>query len=169
MARIKKLFDGRMIKLYRGKKRLPNGVKMELELIKHTGAVLIVPFINRDKIVLIRQYRPVINSYIWELPAGNINARENPLVSARRELAEEVGYRARTVKRVGYIYPSPGYCTEKIMIYEARGLTCMEPQTEADEIIKPKIFTRRGVKRLLKSGRIVDGKTICGLKLAGII
>ena len=158
-----------MIKLYREKRRLPNGVQIDLELIKHTGAVLIVPFINRDKIVLIRQYRPVIKSYIWELPAGNINAREKPLASAYRELVEETGYKARVIKKIGYIYPSPGYCTEKIMIYEARGLIRGSSQAEEDEIITTKIFTRKDVSRLLKSGKIIDGKTICGLKLAGVV
>lgn len=158
-----------MIDLYREKRLLPNGVTMDLELIKHVGAVLIVPFLSRDKIVLIRQYRPVINSYIWELPAGNIDMHEKPLKAAHRELAEEVGYKARTMKRLGYIYPSPGYCTEKIIIYEARGLTDIGSQTEADEIITAKIFTRKSITHLLKSGKIVDSKTICGLKLAGVI
>ncbi|MDO8535595.1 MAG: NUDIX hydrolase [Candidatus Omnitrophota bacterium] len=169
MSGMKLLFNGRMIKLYSENRRLPNGVRIDLELIKHIGAVLIVPFLSRDKIVLIRQYRPVINSYIWELPAGNINANEKPLASAHRELAEEVGYRARTIKRSGYIYPSPGYCTEKIIIYEARGLTKIAARPEKDEIITAKVFSRKGVDHLLRAGRIVDSKTICGLKLAGVI
>jgi len=166
---MKQLFSGNMIKLYRENRLLPNGVRIELELIKHTGAVLIVPLLARDKIVLIRQYRPVINSYIWELPAGNINRNEKPLSSAHRELAEEVGYKARTIKKIGQIYPSPGYCTEKIMIYVARGLTKIPSRNEADEIITAKIFSRKVVSCLLKSGKIVDSKTICGLKLAGVI
>lgn len=169
MATVKRLFNGKMIKLYRQRRRLPNGVTIDLEIIKHVGAVLIVPFLSRDKIVLIKQYRPVINSYIWELPAGNINAAEEALSSAHRELAEEVGYKARTMKRIGYIYPSPGYCTEKIIIYAAGSLTKVSSNAEEDEIITAKIFTRKGIARLLKSGRIVDAKTICALKLTGIV
>jgi ADP-ribose pyrophosphatase len=169
MALIKRLFNGKMIKLYREHRLLPNGVTVDLELIKHTGAVLIVPFLSHDKIVLIRQYRPVIDSYIWELPAGNIDPNEKPLISAHRELAEEVGYKARTMKNIGYIYPSPGYCTEKIIIYKAHGLTKIASRTEEDEIITAKIFSKKDIERLLRSRKIVDSKTICGLKLAKVV
>ncbi len=167
--RRKNIFKGRLIDLYLLKKRFPNGYVANLEIVKHPGAVLIVPFINRDEIVLIRQYRPVINSYIWELPAGTLHKNENPLLCAKRELAEEIGYAAKEWKRIGYIYPAPGYTTERIIIFAARRLKGVKYKSEEDEIIIPKKFNRPAIKRLFKTGKIVDAKTISALTLAEIL
>lgn len=165
----KKLFEGRLLKLYLQRRRLPNGYIVSLEVIKHPGAILAVPFLGRDKIILIRQFRPVINSYIWELPAGTLNKDEKLLECAKRELVEEIGYEGSAWKKIGYIYPAPGYTTEKIHIYKAHGLTKVKTKNEQDEVITAKVFTKKNIVRLLKQGRIVDAKTICALKLAGII
>ena len=166
---MKKVFKGKLLELFLEKKRLPNNYIASLEIVKHPGAVLIVPLLNKDGVVLIKQYRPVINSYIWELPAGTLHKDENPLSCAKRELVEEIGYAAKKWKRLNYIYPAPGYTTEKILIFEARGLKRVEHKAEEDEIIKPKIFDKKGLKKLLKDGKIVDAKTICALKLANIL
>jgi len=162
-------FNGKLLKLYQEYWRLPNGKGVLLEVIRHPGAVLIVPFLSRDRIVLIRQYRPVIHSYIWELPAGTFHGRETALHCARRELAEETGYGARIFHRLGIIYPAPGYATEKIIIFEARGLKRIPANQEEDEVITSKIFSARQIRYLYNSSRIQDAKTICGLKLAGVI
>ncbi|MEE8360182.1 MAG: NUDIX hydrolase [Candidatus Omnitrophota bacterium] len=164
----KKIFGGKLINLYFEKRRLPNSYVASLEIVRHPGAVLIVPFIKRDEIVLIKQYRPVINSYIWELPAGTLHKNENPLSCAKRELVEEIGYVTKRWKRLGYIYPAPGYTTEKILIFEARGLRKVERKIEKDEIISPEIFSKREIIRLLRSGKIVDAKTISALSLARV-
>lgn len=169
MQGTKKLFEGRLLKLYLQKRKLPNGNTVELEIIKHPGAILVVPFLRRDKIILIRQYRPVIDSYIWELPAGTFNQNEKPLECAERELAEETGYKAKVWRKLGFIYPAPGYTTEKIFILEARRLSKVEVRREADEVIAVKPLGRNDIIKLLKAGRIVDAKTICALKLAKII
>jgi ADP-ribose pyrophosphatase len=84
-------------------------------------------------------------------------------------LREEIGYQAGVLKRIGYIYPAPGYTTERIVIYEARKLKKVEARAEADEIISLRPFSRRELGRLLRRGRIVDAKTICALKLAGVV
>jgi len=164
----KKRFGGKLINLYFEKQRLPNGYVASLEIVRHPGAVLIVPFIKRDALVLIKQYRPVINSYIWELPAGTLHKNENPLSCAKRELVEEIGYTAKKWKRLGYIYPSPGYTTEKILIFAARGLRKVERKIEEDEIINSEIFGKREINRLLRSGKIVDAKTISALSMARV-
>ena len=168
-VKIKKIFDGRLLKLYLEKKRLPNGYIADLEVIKHPGAVLIVPFLNKNKIVLIKQYRPVINSYIWELPAGTLDKGESPLACAKRELVEEIGYKAAKWNKIGHIYPAPGYTTEKIIIFEARGLSAVKANRQNDEHIVPAIFNKKGVVRLLKSGKLVDSKTLAAFKLAGVV
>ena len=161
-------FNGRLIKLYREKHLFPGGYLGALEVIKHPGAALIVPFISRDKLILIRQYRPVIDSYIWELPAGTLSHKEDILKCAKRELKEETGYLAKKMRRIGYIYPAPGYTTEKIIIFRADDLTKVTDSQEEDEVIEEKILSRAQVKKLFKAGKITDAKTICALTLAEV-
>lgn len=149
------------------KVKLPHGYVATFETIKHPGAALIVPFLSRDKIIMLRQLRPVIKSYIYELPAGTLGKGESPLSCARREIVEETGYAAGKFTLLGKIYPVPGYSTEKIAIYRAEGLVKKGREVELDEVIESRIFTRREVERLFKSGRIVDAKTICALTFCG--
>ena len=88
-------------------RRLPNGHPLDLEMITHPGAVCIVPFLNSKQIVLMRQYRAAVDSYLYELPAGTLDDNENPLTCAQRELKEETGYSAKSWKKVGKIFPLP--------------------------------------------------------------
>ena len=163
------LFKGKLLNLYVEKKRFPNGYIANLEIVEHPGAVLMVPFLTKDKIVLIRQYRPVIDSNIWELPAGTLSENEAPLSCAKRELIEEIGYRAKEWKKIGYIYPAPGYTTEKIIIYKACRLKEYGADLQDDEVITSRIFSRKSIKKLFKTGRIIDAKTICALALSGVL
>ena len=165
----KRIFEGALIKLFLQKQKLPGGFIADLEVVEHPGAALIVPFPDKDRVILIRQYRPVIGSYIWELPAGTLDENESHLHCAKRELIEETGYKAGKWARIGHIYPAPGYTTEKIVIFTARDLREAEAQKDEDEIITVKVFTRDEVSKLLKEGKIVDAKTICALKLAGAV
>lgn len=165
----RRVHRGRLIELLLAARRLPNGRVVELEIVRHPGAVLIVPFSGRDRLVLIRQYRPVIGEYLWELPAGTLKRGERPLRCAKRELEEEIGCVAADWKRLGVIYPGPGYTTEKIHLFAARGLSRTECRREEDEVITTRTFTRGAVVRLLRSGRIVDAKTIAALVRAGVV
>jgi ADP-ribose pyrophosphatase len=133
--------------------------------IKHPGASLIVPFLNQNEVVLLRQYRPVIKKYLYELPAGTLEKGESNLSGARRELIEETGYSAAKFIKLGYIYPVPGYSTEKIIIYKALNLEPVKRCPEKDEIITLSIVNKDKVRRLFKSGKITDAKTICAFTL----
>jgi len=163
----KTIFKGRLLTLLVKRERLPNGYIAELEMIKHPGASLIVPFLTKDKLILLRQFRPVINSYLYELPAGTLGKSESPLACARREILEETGYSAEKFTLIGKIYPVPGYSTEKIFIYKAQGLKEECSIAEKDEIIEKRVITRGRVKRLFVKGEIVDAKTISALALCG--
>ena len=163
----KTLFKGRFIDLVVKNVRLPNGHCVRLETIKHPGAALIIPFLAKDKIILLKQYRPVIDSYIYELPAGTIDNNEKPIECARREIIEETGFSAKKLTYMGKIFPVPGYSTECIKIYKAEGLRKEEHKYEEDEVIKSHVFTRSGIRKLFKSGKIVDAKTIAAFALAG--
>jgi ADP-ribose pyrophosphatase len=161
------VFSGKLLRLYVKKVRLPHGHVATFEIIKHPGAALIVPFLSADKVIMLRQLRPVINSYIYELPAGTLGKNEPPLACARREMIEETGYSAGSLKFLGAIYPVPGYSTEKIFIYKAGALKKRECAAEADEVIRTGVFTKAEIKRLFKSGRVVDAKTIAAFAMCG--
>ncbi|MBN2108800.1 MAG: NUDIX hydrolase [Deltaproteobacteria bacterium] len=147
--------------------KLPNGHTARLELVEHPGAVLIVPFLTRDAVILLRQFRPVINAYIFELPAGTLEKGEQPLACARREIIEETGYSAKKLTRLGIIYPVPGYSTEKITMYKAENLTERGSACEADEVIETLVVTKKTVREFFAAGKIIDAKTICAFAHCG--
>lgn len=164
---MKSVFKGKLLSVFLNKVRLPNGYLASFEMIKHPGASLVVPFIAKDKIIMLKQLRPVINSYIYELPAGTLGKSEMPLLCARREIIEETGYSAGKLTFLGKIYPVPGYSTERIFIYKAEKLRRTPHPGEKDEVIKTYIFGRKKVKSLFKTGKITDAKTIAALTFCG--
>lgn len=165
--KIRQVFRGRLLNVFVQKVKLPHGYVATFEMIKHPGAALIVPFLAKDKIIMLRQLRPVIKSYIYELPAGTLDKNESPLACARREIVEETGYSAKRFTLLGKIFPVPGYSTEKIVIYKAEGLRKGPYRAEEDEVIESRVFTRHEIKSLFRRGRIVDAKTISALAFCG--
>lgn len=165
----KTIFRGRLLHLSVKDQKFPNGYKTRLEVIKHPGAALIVPFLTKNSIIMIKQFRPVINEYIWELPAGTLHKNESPLNCAKREIIEETGYKVKNFKKIGAIYPAPGYTTERIIIYKATNLIPVKRRLENDEIIQCRILSRAKINSLLRDGRIIDAKTICALSLCKVI
>jgi len=165
---MKKVFEGKLLKVHVMKKRLPNGYTATFEIIKHPGAALVVPFVSKDRIIMLRQLRPVIGSYIYELVAGTLGKNEKPLACARREIVEETAYRAKRFTYLGMIYPVPGYSTERIYIYKAEGLSPVADHVaEPDEVIRTIVMTRQEIGRLFKAGKITDAKTIAALAMCG--
>jgi ADP-ribose pyrophosphatase len=165
----KPVFKGKLLKVHVKKERLPHGYLATFEMIRHPGASLVVPFLDRNTIIMLRQLRPVIGRYIYELPAGTLDAGEAPLACARREIIEETGYAAKRFKRLGMIYPVPGYSTEIIYLYKAEGLVLTERIPEEDEVIEHRPMKRAEVRRLFRQGKIVDAKTIAALAHCGWI
>ncbi|MBN1493747.1 MAG: NUDIX hydrolase [Candidatus Omnitrophica bacterium] len=163
MPKVKKIYHGKLLNLIKKRQTLPNGAEAELEVIQHPGAALIVPFLTKTKIIMVRQFRPVINKYIYELPAGTLEHQERPHVCARREVVEETGYKATRITKLGEIFPVPGYSTEKIFIYKAEGLRKAERCLDKDEVMRTCIFSKPEVRDLFLKGKIVDAKTICAL------
>lgn len=167
MYKTKLIFKGRLLKVFIKKERLPNGYVATFEMIKHPGAALIVPFLSKNKVIMLRQLRPVINSYIYELPAGTLDVNESPISCARREIIEETGYSAKKFTLLGKIYPVPGYSTENILIFKAEGLRKKTRVMEKDEVIESKVFNKSQIQKLFRSGRIIDAKTICAFAYCG--
>jgi len=163
-----RIFKGRIISVYTGKKKIPGGRTAYFEEVKHPGAALIVPFFG-DKIIFIRQYRGVIGRYIWELPAGTLAPGEGPKTCARRELEEETGFRAAAVEKIGSIYTTPGFCDEKITIYRAECRPKGKVKRDTDEVIRTRLLTRKEARVLFEKGAITDSKTIAALAFAGVL
>lgn len=162
-----RVYTGTFLNVDERRQSLPGGRHVTVEYINHPGAVLIAPFLSPDRVVLLRQYRPVIKSWLYEFPAGTIEPDEKPLACARREIIEETGYRAGILRKLGRIYPVPGYSTEIVTMFAAERLTAVGMACEDDEVIEPQIFSKKDIRALFAQGTLIDAKTICALALCG--
>jgi len=147
--------------------KLPNGRTTRITLINHPGAVIIAPFLNKNTVVMMRQFRPALKKYIYELPAGTLDPNESLDTCARRELLEETGLKAKQLIKLGAIYPVPGYSTEIIHVFKAGQLTMTHAQPEEYEVIEIIPMTRPQVRRLFVRGKLMDAKSICALAFCG--
>lgn len=161
----KTIYRGRVVELKVERVIEPGGVETTRELVCHAGSVVVVPHLQDDRLILVRQYRHAAKQSLWELVAGGIERGETPRQSARRELLEETGYHARVIKPLLDFYPSPGILTEKMHLVEAWDLTPSQGQPDADERIEIGFFTVNNVLEMIKNREIHDGKTLVGILL----
>jgi ADP-ribose diphosphatase len=140
----------------------PSGFEIHRAIVQHPGSAVMLAVDTRKRILLVRQYRVPARAYLWELPAGKLDAGETPLQAARRELIEETGYRAKHWKKLVSFYPSPGFVAEKMTIFLATGLTAGESTPMDDERIETRWFTGPEIEKAIRSGKILDGKTMLG-------
>ena len=160
-----KIYQGKVIDLAVDTVLFPEQ-SVEMECIKHPGGAAVVPFLPDGSVVLIKQYRYVINDTIWEIPAGRLEKGENPPDCAFRELEEEVGYKATEVVQLAQIYSAPAYCTEIIYIYLATGLIPGQQRLDDDEYIEIVTLPLDEAVAMVTKGEITDAKTVVGLLLA---
>ena len=142
---------------------LPNGARIDMEIIRHPGAAAIAAMTDNQDILMLRQYRHAVGDYWWEIPAGTFDREEEPLVCAQRELAEETGYTARLWESLGAVTPVPGYSDERIHLFLARELTRSDPDLDFDEIIEVHPMPLDRVASMIVDGRIEDAKTIAAI------
>lgn len=141
-----------------------DGATHSYEIIVHPGAVVILPMWSEDTCVLIRNHRRAIGRELWELPAGTLDKPdEPPLDAARRELEEEMGYRADCLSPLCEFYSSPGLMTELLKVYVASGLRPTRQNLEVTEEIRVEKVAFAETLRMIRDGRIVDGKTMAAL------
>ncbi len=141
------------------------GRTVRREVVRHPGAVLVVPILPDGRIVMIRNHRVAVGGRLWELPAGTLEAGEDPARAAARELQEETGYRAGSVERLAEFYTSPGFCDELMRVFVARGLEPVERRLEPGEDIEVEILAPPAVLSMIERGEIKDGKSIAALLL----
>lgn len=140
----------------------PGGLTIERDIVHHSGSAVMLARDSRGRILLVRQFRLPARRAMWELPAGRLDRDETPLGAARRELAEETGYRAKRWKRLAAFFPSPGYCSERMTVFLAEGLTPGPTDLDHDEAIETRWFAWREVLQMIRRGKIEDSKTMVG-------
>jgi len=163
-----KIYKGRVVNLKVAEVLLDNGLQTKMEVINHSGASIIIAEKENGKILVERQPRYAVDEYLLELPAGKLDyitetEREDPLICAKRELEEETGYIADHWEKFGFIYTTPGFCDEKIYVFYAKNLTKTRTHFDDDEEIELFEYSYDELKDLIKTGKIVDSKTIAAL------
>jgi ADP-ribose pyrophosphatase len=161
----RRVHRGAQFELWTESVDLPNGRRVELDLLPHPGASAVVPFLDDGRVLMIRQYRHSIGGELMEIPAGKLDPGEAPEDCARRELEEETGYRAARLEKLGAIWTSPGFTNEVIHLYAAFELEKTRQRLEADEIIELVPMTLTDALADLAEP-VVDGKTATALLLA---
>ena len=157
------LFRGTRFNIEEVFQQLDDGTLHSRQVVRHPGAVVILPLVADDQVCLIHSFRPAVNKWLLELPAGTLEPNEPPAITAERELIEETGYRAGEVKHVHTFLMSPGILDEKMFFYLARGLQEGDPEREVGEQIENLIYSWAEIDRLLRDGKIEDAKTLVAL------
>ena len=158
-----KIFSGRLIDLYFDHIELPNGKLSTREWIKHPGAVCIIPILPDGNLCLVRQYRYGPRAEFIEIPAGKLDVGEDPLVCAKRELEEEIGYIAGKLTFLTNIHPAIGFSNEKMWMYLAEDLILSKQNLDQDEFLELYPIPLKKAIDLIYEGKITDVKTVIGI------
>lgn len=162
----KKIYDGRILKFRVDTVELPNGKTSTREIVEHRGAVAMVPMIDSETVVLVRQDRLAAGSALLEIPAGTLDPNETVETCAHRELAEEINYKAGQMIKLCSFFTAPGYTTEKIHAFLALDLTPFEGHTDEDEFLEVVRVPLAKAIEMIFTGEIEDAKSIAGLLCA---
>jgi ADP-ribose pyrophosphatase len=156
-------FTGRVFSVRTDDLRLEDGTEASLDIVEHRGSYGIIATPSHDRLVLVRQYRHAASAALWEIPAGTAEPGEDVLDGALRELAEETGFRAGSVRPLGTLFMTPGFCTEVMHFVHAWDLHEGEQSLDEDERITAVTFSLEEAEKLAKSGQIADAKTVIAL------
>jgi ADP-ribose pyrophosphatase len=168
MVSSQRIHTGRIVTLNVDQVRFPDGHIGEQEIIRHSGASVVVPFLSDPhgpdpQLLLIRQYRYAANAYLYELPAGRPNAGETPVECAARELREETGCVANILEPLFSAYTTPGFTDERLHLFAAHGITREATEFDADEYVEPYPVAMTRALEMVRGGEIEDMKTMLGL------
>jgi len=164
------IYRGRVFSVTVDEVGYPDGRVVKMECVRHRGSVVLLPMTAPDRILLVRQYRYVVNRWLWELPAGTLEPNETLEAAALRECHEEVGKIAGRARKLSRFFPSPGFCDEEMNFYLLTDLRDRlpgeaAPHQDPDEILNVKEFSVNEVREMVRIGEIADMKTVVGLAL----
>jgi ADP-ribose pyrophosphatase len=166
-----RIHEGKIINVDRDRIRYPDGSQAEVDIVRHSGASAVVPFLSDPEgedpqILLLRQYRYAADGYLYEIPAGRLDPGETPADCAARELREETGCTAKQMEPLITMVTTPGFTDERIHLFMATELTHGETAREADEFADVIVMRLSEALELIQRGEIVDGKTALGILYA---
>lgn len=158
-----RIYSGRVVNLRVDTILLPNGRQAQREIVEHRGAVAIVPLLDEETVLMIRQFRLAVNEELLEVPAGTMENDEPPEACAIRELEEETGYQASQWRRLFSQYLAPGYSQEILHVFLASGLRRTHQHTDEDEHVEVVPLPLHRAVEMVLDGQIRDAKTIAAL------
>jgi ADP-ribose pyrophosphatase len=165
LIRQREVLRSRVFRVMEQEWRTPDNPKHVRHTVWHPGAVAILPFDAAGNLLLIWQFRPAAEQWLLEIPAGTLEKGEAPLECAKREIVEEIGFAAKKWRALGEVYAAPGFCSEKLFLFEARGLTPAFLEKDDDEHIELAVMKYPAVLRAARAGKIIDAKTLSALLL----
>lgn len=160
------IYKGKIFNIEKNDVVLSNNLNRTREIVRHKGGVVILAE-KGNNILMVKQYRFAVKKILFELPAGKLDKENEDILSAaKRELMEETGHSAKNWKPLGYIIPSPGFCDEKLHLFFATDLTYDKPNPDEGEILEHFELPKQKVFDMIKTGEILDAKTICTIMKA---
>ena len=159
----RRVYEGHVLSLDVDEVEEPGGVRGTREVVRHRGSVAMLPVDETGRVLLVRQYRYAVGAYVWELPAGRLDAGETPEEGARRELVEEAGLEAGRVEPLLSFYTTPGFCDEVIHVFRATDLRVVPARPEEDERIETTWLALEEALAMIDRGEIKEGKTLIAL------
>ncbi|MBO5440344.1 MAG: NUDIX hydrolase [Clostridia bacterium] len=155
----KQIFDGKVVKLFVDDVELPDGKKAIREIVRHPGAVCVIPIDNDENVIMIKQFRYPFSEVLLEIPAGKLEPNEDPLEAVKRELEEESGVNAQSVEYIGTMYTTVAILDEKIHMYLATGLTYKSAHPDEGEFLEVEKIPLKTLVDMVMEGKIPDSKT----------
>lgn len=155
----RQVFDGVVVKLFVDEVELPDGKKSVREVVRHPGAVCVIPVTDSGEVIMVRQYRYAFGQPLLEVPAGKLEPGEDPLEAAMRELEEETGTVAKSIEHIGELYTTVAIIDEKIQMYLATGLTYKNAHPDDGEFLEVEKIPLDTLVSMVMNGEIKDSKT----------
>ena len=166
---IRQVYQGRVFRVSADRVRLPGDHEVTFDVVRHNGSVVLLPMKDDGRLILVKQYRYVIDRWVWELPAGTLKPGEDPAAAAARECEEEIALVPHRVERLVSAFPTPGYCDEEMNFFLVSDLREPAPDStvkpDEDEMLLPQAFTLDELGQMIRDGEIVDLKTFAGVAL----
>jgi ADP-ribose diphosphatase len=166
---MQRIYEGKVFSVDVGVRRFPNGTEHRVEIVRHAPSVVLIPFEDDGRVVLIQQYRAPIDRITWEFPAGRVDPGETPEEAARRECEEEIARVPQTLERIRGLFPAPGFCDEELIFFRVRDLRPPPPDStrkpDEDEDITAARLTVEDARAMVERGEIVDLKTAYALAI----